>query len=975
MPDHKTIHQQELWDFFEGQAEHELVTAVKSVCEQGLQLTKDIIRFFPNFTLHDETHSANVCRWMWRLLGDRAGELSVNEAALLLMAACCHDIGMAVSPAQEAQLRQRTYRGWDEYFRKDLSDAEEFDRTKTISDRMLRNFVRQRHHERVRENLASLPWPQELTRRGIRQDTLVALCQSHGQPLDRNKLKNTAGKQDLLLCAVLLRLADMLDYDMVRAPEAIFRFHGLEAPRNEEEARSAQEYLQNRAGNFDEVIADHALGYNAVFEHPRQEQAVMDYLDWVKQELDHCGEELRQTASKWQSLQLPYRIDTENVERIGYEAGDFSMTMDQDRVIDLLVGENLYSDPGVFVRELLQNSIDAVYMRAKQDKDFSLEDGLIQIDSWRDADTGDSWFRIRDNGTGMDRKIIKNHFLKVGNSYYTSEDFRHANRHAAKGSYTAISRFGIGILSCFMCDKERTELKVSTKRFPAGQQNGLRLDVTGLHGRYFLSNEEKHFDYVEGFRPMPSPDDHDRGYRQEPGTTICVRTSMIRMGETRSFREILDEYVQFPEVRVTYNGPEGYREYLTQQELMEAVYALNPDGKIREYVYEIPDEAFERVKKEFPSHIFEERPRVILRYEPLDRLSDSEKLTGVRIRTAAVGPKVRIREEEDQELREALKVRNIEASIESFHEAGVAIRYQLSGLPLRISSGFAHMGRVYVDLVEGEQSLRLSPAEKRLWELCFGAVRDSKAKRNIIAYNGVLAQTDQGTSYLRENICVVMLLREEFLPRVNMARNEITGIPTEAACCMAMAGFEGDVPGKRWRLATERELWAILDRHPGWTGMLQAKELSGFLDITLRGALWMAHWKRQCLVSFRYQEHKLYADTGETPDGRTADFPAEMFCELDGEVLCRAGWDLLTYDPSHPFSRWLIEHRAALVKQVPNLYDTMIKTMMLSEDKMKIREVLNNSLELLRKMEGDPFQVPADLILTKKDFLQVKVNI
>lgn len=970
MPDHKTIYQQELWNFFEGQAEHELVTAVKSVCEQGLQLTKDIIRFFPNFTLHDETHSANVCRWMWRLLGDRAGKLSVNEAALLLMAACCHDIGMAVSPKQEAQLRQRTYRGWDEYFRKDLSDAEEFDRTKTISDRMLRNFVRQRHHERVRENLASLRWSQELTRRGIRQDTLVALCQSHGQPLDRNKLKNTAGKQDLLLCAVLLRLADMLDYDMVRAPEAIFRFHGLEAPRNEEEARSAQEYLQNRAGNFDEVIADHALGYNAVFEHPRQEQAVMDYLDWVKQELDHCGEELRQTASKWQSLQLPYRIDTENVERIGYEAGDFSMTMDQDRVIDLLVGENLYSDPGVFVRELLQNSIDAVYMRAKQDKDFSLEDGLIQIDSWRDADTGDSWFRIRDNGTGMDRKIIKNHFLKVGNSYYTSEDFRHANRHAAKGSYTAISRFGIGILSCFMCDKERTELKVSTKRFPAGQQNGLRLDVTGLHGRYFLSNEEKHFDYVEGFRPMPSPDDHDRGYRREPGTTICVRTSMIRMGETRSFREILDEYVQFPEVRVTYNGPEGYREYPTQQELMAAVYALNPDGKIREYVYEIPDEVFERLKQRFPYHIFEERPRVILHYEPLDRLSDSEMLTGVKIWAAAVEPRVRIREENDQELRKKLEGSRMGARVELIHEAGVRIHFDLNDVPSGIlKRKIAPVGDVYVNLVKWDQSLLLSPEEKRLWELCFGALRDSEADRKLIAYNGVLAQTDQDTSPYKYNSCVVMLLREEFLPRVNMARNEITGIPTEAACCMAMAGLEKPVPGNLWKLATERELWAILDRHPGWAGMLQAEESLDVWEYSPHTALWLAHWKRQCRVSFWHWENQLYADTKDPPDGRTADFPAAMFCRLDGDVLCRTWHTDSYYDPSHRFSQWLIEHRAELVEQVPNLYDTMIKTMMLTDDRDKIREILNTSLDLLRKMEGNPFQVPADLILTEKDFI------
>ena len=973
MPDHKTIYQQELWNFFEGQAEHELVTAVKSVCEQGLQLTKDIIRFFPNFTLHDETHSANVCRWMWRLLGDRAGELSVNEAALLLMAACCHDIGMAVSPKQEAQLRQRTYPGWDEYFRKNLGDAEEFDRTKTISDRMLRNFVRQRHHERVRENLASLRWPQELTRRGIRQDTLVALCQSHGQPLDRNKLKNTAGKQDLLLCAVLLRLADMLDYDMLRAPEAIFRFHGLEAPRNEEEARSAQEYLQNRAGNFDEVIADHVLGYNAVFAHPRQEQAVMDYLDWVKQELDHCGEELRQTASKWQSLQLPYRIDTENVERIGYEAGDFSMTMDQDRVIDLLVGENLYSDPGVFVRELLQNSIDAVYMRAKQDKDFSLEDGLIQIDSWRDADTGDSWFRIRDNGTGMDRKIIKNHFLKVGNSYYTSEDFRHANRHAAKGSYTAISRFGIGILSCFMCDKERTELKVSTKRFPAGQQNGLRLDVTGLHGRYFLSNEEKHFDYVEGFRPMPSPDDDDRGYRREPGTTICVRTSMIRMGEPRSCREILDKYVQFPEVRVTYNGPEGYKEYPRQQELMEAVYALNPDGKIREYVHEIPDEALEELKQSFPYYIFDERPRVILRYEPLDRLSDSEKLTGVRIWAEAVKPKVRIQEMEDQELRKALRGSKIVAEDTAIHESGVSINFKLWGVRSdNTRREFASWHRVSVNLVTGKQSLLLSPEENRLWELCFCALRDSKTGIMLIAYNGVLAQSDQDTRVYYYSRCVI-LLREEFLPRVNMARNEITGIPTEAACCMAMSGLEAVVPGNLWKLATERELWAILDRHPGWAGMLQTKELSVQWGYSLCDILGVAYWKRQCQVSLRLRYLELYANPEEKPDGRTADFPAAMFCRLDGDVLCHNQFDNSYYDSSHPFSRWLIEHRAALVKQVPNLYDTMIKTMMLAGDVEKIREVLNNSLELLRKMEGNPCQVPADLILTEKDFLQSSV--
>jgi hypothetical protein len=132
--------------------------------------------------------------------------------------------------------------------------------------------------------------------------------------------------------------------------------------------------------------------------------------------------------------------------------------------------------------------------------------------------------------------------------------------------------------------------------------------------------------------------------------------------------------------------------------------------------------------------------------------------------------------------------------------------------------------------------------------------------------------------------------------------------------------------------------------------------------------LWLAHWKKQCRASFRYQEYKWYADTGETADGRTADFPAAMFCRMDGDVLCHTWMRNSHYNSSHPFSRWLIGHRAALEEQVPNLYDTMIKTMMLTNDRYKIREVLNNSLELLRKMEGNPFQVPANLIQTEKDF-------
>ena len=969
MPDHETIYQKELWKLFEQKARAEygdaFVTAVEKVCGAALVLANDINRFFPKFTLHDEYHSARVCGWMYALLGEHAEELTALEAALLVMAACCHDIGMSVGVDQETQMRKPAYHGWKEHFRQNPMDKMEYEKDGKITKNLLRKYVRMHHHERIEEH--GLEWPDILVRKGITENDFLELCRSHGTGLSREKLTYKKKKYDLLLCAVLLRLADLLDYDISRSPQVLFRHLGLDHPRNEEEMQSAEEHLKNQAGEFDKLIVDGILRYTATYDHPEKEQKVRGYLDMVQQELDYCAKELAQTASAWQNFRLPYRIDDHDVKRNGFSSKKFCMTMDQDKVIDLLTGENLYSDAGVFVRELLQNSIDAVLMRVKHDKKFKLEDGLIQIETWND-DQGNTWFCIRDNGTGMDEDIIENHFLKVGNSYYTSDRFRYENRSGKGGGYTAISRFGIGILSCFMGDKAHTQLKVSTKRFGEETENGIRLDVTGLRGYYFLCNEKDHKENKRWFPPMPkSPYNEERGYRTEPGTTICVNANLIRMGELRSFREILDEYVQFPEVRVTYNGPEGYREYPTQQELMDLAHKLNPDGEIREYVYEIPDEDFERVKRSFHYHIFEEKPRVILRYEPLDRLSDSEMLTGVRIWAEAVEPKVRIREVEDQELREVLKGSRMVMS-GSIREAGAEIQFGLRDVPSGIYGKIVPMGDVSVNLVTGKQSLLLSPEENRLWELCFDALRDSKAKRKLIAYNGVLAQTDQDTSYLHDYTCFVMLLREEFLPRVNMARNEIAEIPTEAACCMAMAGLGRYVPGNRWRLATERELWEILDRHPDWGGLLQAEEELGRWGFSPHTTLWLAHWKRQCRVSLQSRGHKLYADTEEKPDGRTADFPATMFCRLDGDVRFYTWRRDSRYNPSHPFSRWLIEHRSALEEQVSNLNDTMIKTMMLADDAEKIREVLNTSLELLRKMEGNPFQVPADLVLTKEDF-------
>ena len=977
MPEHKTIYQQELWKFFERQAEHELVTAVKTVCEHGLDLSKDIIRFFPTFTLHDETHSANVCRWMWILLGDYGREnLTAQEAALLLMAACCHDIGMAVSKEQEARMCQRTYPGWDDYFQRNLRDDEEYERTKVISRQMLRNFVRMHHHERIGKNLRKSDWPGALNRKGITWETLLKLCRSHGTELSQAELR-AESKFDLLLCAVLLRLADLLDYDNSRAPAVLFRHMGLDKPANAAEARSAVEYGNNQAGTFDETITNGVISYYAEYNAPQQEQNVQGYLDWVCREMKHCAEELARTGSHWRGLSLPYRINTDGVVRNGYAARKFSMTMDQDRIMEMLTGEKLYADAGVFVRELLQNSIDAVLLRAKQDPGFSLEDGLIQIDSWMDEKTGDTWFRIRDNGTGMNEHIIANHFLKVGNSYYTSDEFRYANRHAAGEKYTAISRFGIGILSCFMGDKEHTQLKVSTKRFDEPGENGIRLDVTGIHGCYFLCNEKDHPEYEDWFPWMPSPDAENRGYRGEPGTTLCVNTNLIQLGELRSVREILDAYVHFPEVPVVYNGPQGRREYPTQQMLMEAVHGLNPDGVVKKHVYEFPDAWMAELREEFPRFDWVDRPRVELCYEPVDWLSDSADLTGVILSAAVRWPEIELVLQEKGGNRHL----RLETDWRLSSEGRLIIechlgRYRMVGKRDFDGEDDFGVGRTFTFLLVGPGS-PLTEQEQAVVRM----VGPLRTGQEAYAYYGILAGERKSRRWgirNRESLAAGILFRGPFRPEVNLARSEIHLRDPEASACMAMANEKSvvglgwmDLEDPRLQLYTERELREVLKRHPEWHHALRSDGSIFYSNRTLVQGLRITAMKETgaLYADFRRGDRfgQLIRFSGEAPDRETEMFPATMFFrpEAEGSPLCGAG---MIYNREHPFSRWLIRNRAALEEQVPVLYRTMIETMMLKNDPREIRDTLNSTLRVLKARPGNPFGVPAELVLTEEDF-------
>ncbi|PPK66785.1 HSP90 family protein [Actinokineospora auranticolor] len=109
-------------------------------------------------------------------------------------------------------------------------------------------------------------------------------------------------------------------------------------------------------------------------------------------------------------------------------------------VIDLL-SHHLYSSPRVYVRELLQNSVDAVTARRLRDPGAPAE---ITIEC--PEHTGDGTLRVRDTGVGLAEAEVHTLLSTLGGTSKRDE-LGFARR-------DFLGQFGVGLLSCFLVADE-----------------------------------------------------------------------------------------------------------------------------------------------------------------------------------------------------------------------------------------------------------------------------------------------------------------------------------------------------------------------------------------------------------------------------------------------------------------------------------------------------------------------------------------
>ena len=622
----------------ERQIGNEYLSAVKNICQYGVHRAETIRDTFPMFTLHNETHICNVMQLMTDLLGDNLDKLTRDEAAMLIMSACCHDIGMSCSGEEKEELCRDEDR-LNKYLENNHSEyVKAYSSGNTVpimTDDMFQNYLRSIHHERVMELLLDVEWSSVLEGKIDRED-LICVCQSHGKDISSLDKMEATATVDQRFCAILLRLADILDFDTSRAPETVYKYSGFQMADDANTLKSKEEWdkhLASRGLDFLHIknrVHMYSLDYSATCKSMQVEQTVNCYLDWVDQELTNCGKQLKRFAGRWQDFILPGKIKR-NMKSEGYVSGQYRLTLDQDKILELFIGKDLYSDPAVFVRELIQNAIDAVRTREQLDKNLPPNwKGQINIRCWMDQE-GYHWFRIEDNGTGMTEDVIMNYFLKIGSSYYTSDTFLKSKLQCnADADYMPISRFGIGILSCFMGDDQTNQVEISTKHFREGgtYYPALRLSMHGINGYYYLSNkDEKH-------KPGPmkgvTPKEQSQ-YLEQAGTVIAVRTNLYQTGKYKGFKEIVDKYVVYPPVAIHYDGDEGSCDYLTEENFTDAVDAINPSDDLNEkglMEFVVSDEKLNKLYSKVPEIYFKNPPKLLLKCISLRDYTDTPFLRG-----------------------------------------------------------------------------------------------------------------------------------------------------------------------------------------------------------------------------------------------------------------------------------------------------------------------------------------------------------
>ena len=410
---------------------------------------KEILSTIPldlkEYTLHDIDHSLRVLKVCENLI-PKSVELNVVEITLLYYAVILHDIGMACSTDEKEKiLLSADFIKYKNKFQREIN-----------TDDIFRNYLRDTHVERSCEKVDNIFIGKNTKLSFTYKSTPLSrfiqlLIKSHElDALDLTEQNGYICNQsiddqivNLQYIAVLLRLGDILDLHPERAPLSLYWHIGIK------DAYSQLKWKENQSIEG-LTVTNSIIRISAFCNDINVERSLNHYIDLIDQELPKSLLAIEKNSTANYFLTLPNKVDRSQIKNDGsYIFNDLKFEINYDHVVRILMGTELYDQEEIFLRELIQNAYDAIRLREFIFEKEKWDSPSPKIKILFDSSTCE--LTIEDNGIGIDEETLQNYVLKVGESYYSSNDFL-----LKSANFKPISKFGIGILSCFMVSDTMT---------------------------------------------------------------------------------------------------------------------------------------------------------------------------------------------------------------------------------------------------------------------------------------------------------------------------------------------------------------------------------------------------------------------------------------------------------------------------------------------------------------------------------------
>ncbi|MTK09595.1 MAG: metal-dependent phosphohydrolase [Hungatella sp.] len=566
---------------------HPILTLIQNVGEYTIAISKSIIMNMREYTLHDDDHIFGMLYLAGKLIPkDTLEKLSTADIMMIILSIFLHDIGMSpegeLIRAWKNQLLENEmvpykndiaeFQRFRSGFVRELQEIEFFQKNKQyakaqlLEDQIITNYIRNTHADRARKLIAK-DWAGKIKYKDADlTSTLAEICFSHNENhlalLDMETIKLCG--EDTFLCvpfiAVILRLTDIMDFDSKRTPNILFSHLTIK------NAVSLSEWVKHLSVSGWTFQRD-TVTFSAQCSHPAIEASIKDFCNQIDDELKNSTFVLANLASEIcdievYKIKLPAYVNRKKIVAKRdietnlpiYSYRDTKFTLNKRQVVDLLMGTKLYGKPEVALRELLQNSIDACQLRRSLTERW--KDNYIPcISVSMKTIDGVDYLIVEDNGIGMNQHIIDRYYTNIGQSYYTSTEFYDLMSENSK-IFKPISRFGIGILACFMvCDN----MEVETRKILGSYQTdeALSISIEGYDSLFIIKN----------------------GTRNEPGTQTTLRLRDVhpwqRM-DKKEFISCIKKLVPLPpfDIEIYYDD---YREVCTPATFEELEFTLEDE--------------------------------------------------------------------------------------------------------------------------------------------------------------------------------------------------------------------------------------------------------------------------------------------------------------------------------------------------------------------------------------------------------------